>query len=82
MLGLLKEFQNEKICAAVTLNSIIFMKQSPAAVVDGALGSQHRVIYSVMSVPLRISPSCSSLLSGMPWQMTSLTDVQQDLGKL
>lgn len=31
---------------------------------------------------LRMSPSCSGRLSGMPWQMTSLTDVQQDLGKL
>lgn len=34
------------------------------------------------TLPLRISPSTRRLLSGMPWQMTSLTDVQQDLGKL
>lgn len=39
-------------------------------------------VANVMTIPFRISPSCSGLLSGMPWQMTSLTDVQQDLGKL
>lgn len=43
---------------------------------------QNHAVCSAMSIPLRMSPSCSSLLSGMPWQMTSLTDVQQDLGKL
>ena len=31
---------------------------------------------------LMISPSCSFRLSGIPWQMTSFTDVQTDLGKL
>ena len=30
---------------------------------------------------LQMSPSCSSLVSGIPWQMTSFTEVQQDLGK-
>ncbi len=28
-----------------------------------------------------MSPSSSERLSGMPWQMTSLGDVQRDLGK-
>ena len=30
---------------------------------------------------LTMSPSSSARLSGMPWQMTSLTEVQMDLGK-
>ena len=28
-----------------------------------------------------MSPSCSARASGMPWQMTSLTDVHTLLGK-
>lgn len=52
-------------------------KQFKAVIV----GCESCVTHTV-SVPLRISPSSSTLLSGMPWQMTSLTDVQQDLGKL
>jgi hypothetical protein len=31
-------------------------------------------------LPLQMSPSCSGLWSGIPWQMTSLTEVQHDLG--
>ena len=30
---------------------------------------------------LRMSPSCSTRESGMPWQMTSLADVQTLFGK-
>ena len=30
---------------------------------------------------LTISPSLSARESGMPWQMTSSTEVQHDLGK-
>ena len=37
-------------------------------------------MYAVMST-LTMSPSRSSVLSGMPWQTTSLTDVHSDLGK-
>ena len=29
---------------------------------------------------LTMSPSARTVESGMPWQMTSLTDVQHDLG--
>ena len=36
-------------------------------------------MYAVMST-LTMSPSRSSVLSGMPWQTTSLTDVHSDLG--
>ena len=35
---------------------------------------------AVMSM-LTMSPSSSAGESGMPWQMTSLTDVHSDLGK-
>ena len=34
-----------------------------------------------MTSMLTMSPSASGRLSGMPWQMTSLTDVQTDFGK-
>ena len=30
---------------------------------------------------LTMSPSSSGRLSGMPWQITSLTDVHSDFGK-
>ena len=30
---------------------------------------------------LTMSPSASTVESGMPWQMTSLTEVHSDLGK-
>lgn len=33
-------------------------------------------------LPLTISPSCKGRLSGIPWQITSFTEVQQDFGKL
>ena len=36
---------------------------------------------SVCTSMLMMSPSRSTVLSGMPWQMTSLTDVQTDLRK-
>lgn len=31
-------------------------------------------------VPLQISPSCKGRVSGIPWQITSLTEVQQLAG--
>ena len=36
--------------------------------------------YAVTST-LMMSPSCSTVESGMPWQITSLSEVQQDFGK-
>ena len=38
------------------------------------------ILMTVMS-RLMMSPSCSFLWFGMPWQMTSFTEVQMDLGK-
>ena len=37
-------------------------------------------MYAVMST-FTMSPSARTVVSGMPWQITSLTDVQSDLGK-
>ena len=36
-------------------------------------------LYAVMSM-FRMSPSTSAVSSGMPWQTTSLSDVQHDFG--
>lgn len=33
-------------------------------------------------LPLQISPSDKGLMSGIPWHMTSLIDVQHDFGYL
>ena len=37
-------------------------------------------LYAVMSM-FRMSPSTRAVSSGMPWQTTSFSEVQHDLGK-
>lgn len=48
--------------------------------VGGVVVAVDPPMYAVTS-RLMMSPSRSTVESGMPWQMTSLTEVHNDLGK-
>ena len=57
------------------------MRRRPSPTQNVALVSPCTPSTNTVTSTLTMSPSRSARSSGMPWQMTSLTDVHTDFGK-